>query len=787
MHRITGFSLAALILLSTGCAYNMVAERDRLLLTGRYGELQKHVEGEIRRTGDAKTAKLFPLCLSYSASKRYDKLFECCERLEANIRQGDRSNIDYEEMARNNPLVGGFVGSQAARKDPRNDIGAFPFLLRAQAYMDLGQYDKAVEQARKAYEEAPSRRTTPPGRPVYELAALGLAYALNGNEEEARRTADQLDRLDMSYPYTLMKMDKHVGLAKIYLALREYARAITVMERDDDDGFRARVDFVTGASAKGESIFVWQQLPKLFMLNKSRMETGRIADAKKGYDDLLKIPQTRDNGSIYWILLFDRGRIAEKEGRLDEAVALYRRAVDVIEQQRSTINTEASKIGFVGDKQSVYQRLVAALLANGRVAEAFEYVERSKSRALVDMLAAKKDFSLPPDASQQVQTLLAAYDRAEADSRVQDELQDASRTRSIAIRTKEELRRQAPELASLIQVTALNAREIQSLVPPDETVIEYYYTDRDLYAFVLTRQKLEAVRLDFGAMIDDIRRFRKLLEAPGSQGIEEASRRLHHRLFQPLANSVATDRLVVVPHGVLHYLPFNALHDGERYVIDRYRIRILPSAGVLRYLQAGKAAAAGNILALGNPDLGNPEYDLKFAQAEAAAVAKTLPQSRALLRGEATETAFRKYGGGFRYIHLATHGRFDADAPLKSALLLAPDSESDGLLTVEKIYAMRLQADLVTLSACETGLGKVAGGDDVVGLTRGFLYAGASSIVASLWKVDDLATSELMTRFYAALQDGNRGDALRQAQLDTKSKYPHPFYWAAFQLTGSDR
>jgi CHAT domain-containing protein len=122
---------------------------------------------------------------------------------------------------------------------------------------------------------------------------------------------------------------------------------------------------------------------------------------------------------------------------------------------------------------------------------------------------------------------------------------------------------------------------------------------------------------------------------------------------------------------------------------------------------------------------------------------------------------------------------------LKSALLLAPDSQYNGVLSVDKLYSLNLDANLVTLSACETGLSKIANGDDLVGLTRGFLYAGSSSIVASLWKVDDRATSELMARFYKELQGNDKMAALREAQLETKKKYPHPYYWASFQLTGN--
>jgi CHAT domain-containing protein len=146
----------------------------------------------------------------------------------------------------------------------------------------------------------------------------------------------------------------------------------------------------------------------------------------------------------------------------------------------------------------------------------------------------------------------------------------------------------------------------------------------------------------------------------------------------------------------------------------------------------------------------------------------------------------KRFGEQFRYIHFATHGTFDAEKPLSSGLLMAGDVENDGTLTVGELYDLHLPVDLVTLSACETALGKVANGDDVVGFTRGFLYAGVSSIVSSLWKVDDQATSILMQQFYRSLKKSDKRSALRTAQLKVKDTYnSHPYYWAAFQITGS--
>lgn len=145
----------------------------------------------------------------------------------------------------------------------------------------------------------------------------------------------------------------------------------------------------------------------------------------------------------------------------------------------------------------------------------------------------------------------------------------------------------------------------------------------------------------------------------------------------------------------------------------------------------------------------------------------------------------KSYGNSFRYLHIASHGLFDTEKPLNSGLLLAKDEQNNGTLTVGELYDIKLNVDLVTLSACETALGKIANGDDVVGFTRGFLYAGASSIVSSLWQVDDAATADLMVGFYANLNKKDKRSALRDAQLATKSRYKHPYYWAAFQITGS--
>lgn len=757
-------ALGLLVAFMSGCAGLMVPKEDQLLPAGRYAELEAYMEAKIGPDlSTAKSGKLMYLCYAYGRLKKYNKLFPCLDQFDRNVAAGDYSVTFF-------------------------DFSAYPHIMRAEAYLDMGDYSRAVQEAQRAYDIVEKKDLHRSMR-IYALGILGLSNALNGNGEKARECAGLLENIGTHYPFTFLTTDKLNGLSRIYMALGDFQKSLNWSREDESigwfRGFAVAATIMTGAMPLDDNIFAYQQLPKAFILNKSLYETGDIKEAKAGYDALLKDPRTKDNVDLYWMILFDRGKIAEAEGNRGEAIDFYRQTVDIIEMQRSTINTEASKIGFVGDKQTVYSRLIGALFADGRYAAAFDYVERSKSRALVDLLATKQDFSVKAGDERQVRDLLETSQKAETVVIAQDMAPEKSKTRSVMITSRQQLQDRSPELASLVSVTSLTAPELKSLIPPDEALIEYYYSDKDMFAFVLTGEGLKAVRLDGGRLVGDIRQLRTLLENPGSVGYLALEQSLYQRLVLPLRGSLNKRHLIIVPHGALHYLPFSALYDGRDYLIDQYGIRMLPSASVIKYLSGKRSAKKAGILAFGNPDLGDPQLDLAYAQQEAQAVASTLPRSRVLLRREATETAFRKYGAGFRYIHLATHGQFDAAMPLKSALLLAGDGENDGRLTVDKLYSMKIDADLVTLSACETGLGKITNGDDIIGLTRGFLYAGSHTIVASLWKVDDLATAQLMTRFYREMEKTDKRDALRTAQLDTKKRYAHPYYWASFQLTGS--
>ena len=741
-------------------------------LQGDYTEVARLVEAEIG--GDLAAAnydQLFSLSNAYLALKKYDKLLDCADFMATHLANGDYGKIGSSQ-------------------------GAKPHQLRALAYLDLGQYPQAIREAEKAVQIATHQKNQIGANVVLSGAYgyIGAAHAALGNREQALQIADSLKRLSVYNQYTAFpEIEKQNALAGIYVAIGEYESALAALMaaepawQRERDGYLKLKAMERDRSGFYDQIIEAVNLPRQFIMYRCLLELGRIPEAKRSLEAIF--PHRADHGAFFlWQLLYDRGRIAAHEGDLLGAREHYQEAIDVIEEQRSSINTEMHKIGFAGDKQAVYGHLIATLIATNQHRLAFEYAERAKARALVDLLAQKQQFAANENdlesASGSIKKMAAMEKALAEDSSYRSQEQKAEIRRSLNV-IKNEIRESHPQFASLVTVTPVGAEKLQNHLGADETLIEYFYDDNYLFMFVVTHDQIHARRLEVTDQIAKIKELRRLIAAqePGCQAI---AGNLYDALILPAENLIAnSSRLTIVPHGILHYLPYSMLTHSNACLADRFSLRFLPSADVLRYLSSPQDKSFAEILVLGNPDLGDPQLDLPGAEAEVDRIGKMYKGSTVLKRKRATESAVKQYGRRFKVLHFASHGIFNDKEPLSSAILLAPDAENDGRLTVSELYSMNLNADLVTLSACETGLGKLASGDDVVGLTRGFMYAGAQTIVASLWQVSDEATAFLMTSFYNNLKEMPTAKAFRAAQLETKKTFPNPFDWAAFQLIGN--
>ena len=349
-----------------------------------------------------------------------------------------------------------------------------------------------------------------------------------------------------------------------------------------------------------------------------------------------------------------------------------------------------------------------------------------------------------------------------------------------------------------------------------ETVVEYFMTGEHVSAFVATRDGLRVARhiaakreveqllMALRFQIEKFNYGAKYIEAHFSQlrrATNETLSLLYERLFAPLKAMIVGERLIIIPHGELHYIPFHALKAGDQYLIENYEVSYAPSASVLKLCRARRTAARaaslesaiaternparppsvsdvandGLLVALGLAESGTPSIDEEIRQ-----LALLFPNAMTLTGEAATRENLFKAAPQARFLHLASHGFFRRDNPMFSFLKLA-----DAQLNFYSLLDLQLNAEMVTLSACHTGVNKVFPGDELHGLMRGFLYAGAPSVVASLWAVSDQSTAELMREMYAGIRAGaSKRAALRRAQLAIKDAYGHPYYWAPFILMG---
>jgi CHAT domain-containing protein len=633
-----------------------------------------------------------------------------------------------------------------------------------------------------------------PGSPYVarSLSLLGCLAEERGDLEKAERYLRE--SLSLYGPSTLE--DQTIGRSLAYLG----------------DIALERGDLAAAESYYRRSLTIRQKLvankvgESLYNLGKVAVRRGDL----KAAESYLREALARDQKwpSRNWsraLLLQTLANVLRQTGRLQQAARYADLSIEALEAQIGKLgSSQEAKGRFRGQRGDVYRDALRLQVELGHPQKAFHLLERFRARAFLALLA-ERDLT-------------------------------------------------APRLAALLDSRALSFQQVRAALDPGTVMLSWSIGQEQSHLFILAPgRELRVETLDIGrrALEEEVGRFRQLIvDAPtrsslGAEGLAWFSRRLYRQLVEPAERWIAAgDRVVLVPDGPLHLLPFAALtrQDG-RYLVEWKPLSTVLSGTVyagLRKQRRDADAMAGpsssqQWVAFGDPwfpprwtrsrpeEIGEPR--LRSFSTREPLLWQRLPQSRReveeiaalfpaghrkiYLDRQATEERAKAVGKEARIVHFATHAFVDDRSPFDSGLVLSipeklAEGRDNGLLQVWEIFeSVRLNADLVVLSACETGSGEIRGGEGIIGLTRAFQYAGARSVLASLWRVEDLATAELMQRFYRHLRAGRpKDEALREAQLElirhplripdsrggsTEENAAAPFFWAALQLVGDGR
>lgn len=596
---------------------------------------------------------------------------------------------------------------------------------------------------------------------------------------------------------------------KVWPSLVDLYQAVVLYE--EDRLFESRRLCNRSAAFFGTSVLHGKAAFCHLLLARIAMRTGDLALAGKECARALERVAGLESPSLHYQAHFLMGQIQQSSGDDAAAYVSYQSARTELETLRGSLRGEELKISFMKNRLEVYERLVELCLSDrrrGRSAEeALGYIELAKSRSLAELLLHPGASFAAPEEGQsglvrrirEMREELNWYYRriereqlsAEAPSpeRIENLQKEAVARENNLVRVLREMRSSEVSPGGEMTESVPSLESIRETIPAHAALIEYFGVRDHFVAAILTRDGLRIVPVTPVSRIANLvrlLRFQLSKFALGSDYVHafqdtliQASRshlqELYRELIAPLREHISASHLIVVPHGVLHFLPFHALFDGENYVIDRFSISYAPSAGIYALCHRKKSNATDGALVLGVPDERAP-----LIEDEVRAVAKTLPGSRLVLGAEAADEALRADGLKRRLIHVATHGTFRQDSPMFSGIRLGRS-----YLNLYDLYQLKLGAELVTLSGCATGLNVVTAGDELLGLTRGLLYAGAQSLLLTLWDVHDRSTAEFMSGFYGRFAtSSDRACAFQAAVKDLREDYPHPYYWAPFTLTG---
>ena len=629
-------------------------------------------------------------------------------------------------------------------------LSGYQYCSQAVALAEAGEFRQSVRAASKALHLANATRD--PNLLAMANRDLAIVYSYSGQLDKAEEFAREALRHPAREPKLVVgPVNKVIG--DVQTRRGDHAAAVLSYDTALANSSERYAPLVTsslinaliesGDAARARQLLGTLPAPKdaplAAQLDRTRarllLAEKKPAEARDLYRQLTTRQVGTDSG-YYQLWAWDGVSRSELAlGQKQAAAEAVGRALSGVDAVRAKFRSEEFKMGLFSDLQSVFERAVGLYSDVGDTRQAFEVSERSRSRALLDAVRGRAQLSDEAAATVDLATLQRTL---KADERVV----------------------QFHSLPDRLQVWVVGPTDIQA-------------------------QSIAVKRDELNELVEGFRnsvvRGRRTAIANGDK--------LGAALLGPLKLQPG-QRLVIVPHGPLHYLPFQALRLDGRYVIETYPVSVAPSMSIAVQLAQRSPRIDASLTAFGNPRI-EDKYDLPGAETEVREIAQLFPRKNVYMGVAATKTQFRDVASRSPLMHVAAHAEADQVDPLYSRILLANEGGRQNFLEAHEIIGMSMQGGaLVTLSACESGLGKIAQGDEVLGFTRSFLSAGASSLIASLWPVSDDATAVLMGTLYTELSKGRDIQRAMQAGQLAVLKNPsmsHPFFWAPFNLIGNWR
>lgn len=635
------------------------------------------------------------------------------------------------------------------------------YLDEAEIYLRLNQIDEAVTRARKARQS---------------FSKLGMPYELAESNAFIGIALMRQKKISAALPFLqdARKFFERQG-NQVKAAEMEIQIALAFWDRKK---WQLADSHLRNAYKRFRKAGIYSQMmTTITYLSELELARGNVAQAKQW---LNQASSWSSRVQLPWILLpyyQALGRTQFLSGGSGRKA--LNQAIKLTESMRGEIPAEDLRISYLEDKLAPYHMLINHDLHTDSaksVERSFELTERARSRVLQDMLQGSLQFD------NRLATELNAI-RSESWRRNVSDSSGRASSKEAEKRILQLLRR-SQRLTSKKDAKLPKLSQIKRLLPSGQLILSFYRIGDNLHAFVIDSSGITAFpNLARNSELISSWHFlrfqidRGQLDPQNSlASCDSHLHSLYKQLFAPLMPKLQNKKMItVIPHGWLHALPFHCLRDEQGYLADRFKFSYAPSVSVyVHCLQRNYSTK--NALIIGHSDAFAPWIDQEVDE-----IRKLFPTAKVFAGESAVSETLLENSSDADVIHISSHGKFLPAQPFQSGIKL-----SDGWFTLPQIYQLHLNSRLVTLSGCETGTSEVTAGDDLVGLTRGFLYAGASSLLVSLWRVFDASTATFMKHFYSQLTSGTSLiDAWQQALLRTKDEWPHPYHWAPFILIGS--